>query len=141
MTLPEFAKRLHAGFLYAPMLDPGMGTASYVTHKDCKCCPAEFLRYGWESYKGPKEAEAERRKLGLPMFPGFHRDICHTTVMTCTVDPLRDEGLGLVKTLRGDLEDRDERIRHVWSEGAHGLSFAFDLDSSEDAVAHVAKRF
>ena len=56
-------------------------------------------------------------------------------VVTATADPLHDDGVDFVKSLRKEYGKRSDKVLHIESGGSHVLSLMFDKKASEDYMA------
>ncbi|KAJ8601244.1 hypothetical protein CTAYLR_003251 [Chrysophaeum taylorii] len=103
--------------LLYPFLDPNMDSASYAKHGD-RMNFAAYLAWCWDVYKAG-DALLQRPRAD------FERALGATRVLVSTSrgDPLRDEGLSLVRLLEASgVPD----VVHVEGRGSHGLGHTVD---------------
>ncbi|MFZ0040666.1 MAG: alpha/beta hydrolase fold domain-containing protein [Solirubrobacteraceae bacterium] len=88
----RLANRLTAHVLLNPALDPAMDTPSHAAFSDASDLPHADMEYFWRSWLGDEPPDDPLVRIVPDLSPAI--------VVTCEVDPLRDEGERHVTALR-----------------------------------------
>ena len=98
---PALRARLQALVLTYPVLDHY--SASYPSYKECATgqgLTLALMRWFWDSYLGDSDPRAETTRRAFPIRSAALGELPPTLLCTAERDPLRDEGMALVKALR-----------------------------------------
>ena len=106
-----------------PMIDPACDRPSFTTHGATTIAPVDWVRWSWSAcYPRGRVDDEAGRWLVLPELvapanlepAGPHPP---TVVMTCSADPLRDEGRAYAEAMR----QAGKLVAHVEAKGGHAL--------------------
>lgn len=118
-------------YIHIPCVRYGATTRSYVENGSVSALPTEIMLWFWRSYVPDMERDARRASPILGRLEGLPPCM----VVTCTVDPLRDEGIELYEALKAAGVD----VAHCSLRGSHSFGPLCDSEGVENAWATFRK--
>ena len=130
-------------FAVSPFVDPRGASASYAANGNCHIAAPSWLAASWDAYVGPGPEAKERALADWRVCPHSAVDTWRdardrpvapppTIIVTDTADPLRDEGLATVRSIR-DAGCRD--VLHLEGSASHCLTLKLYPAKRAEALA------